>query len=119
MVEAKGAPAHGCQVNGTGPAQCQERPEVKLADTSGTAIWACLTHAEEALLSVHGAFIASPDDEGLAAFPTYPPRIAAGRASITIRTRGWAIGAYRRARSSHPAEPEPEPCEQHATGRRT
>jgi catechol 2,3-dioxygenase-like lactoylglutathione lyase family enzyme len=68
MVEAKGAPAHGCQVNGAGPAQCQERPEVKLADTSGTAIWACLMHAEEALLSVHGAFIASPDDEGLAAF---------------------------------------------------
>lgn len=68
MVEARGGPVHSCQVKGAGPAQCQERPEVKLADTSGTAIWARLAHAEEALLSVHGAFIASPDEEGLAAF---------------------------------------------------
>jgi catechol 2,3-dioxygenase-like lactoylglutathione lyase family enzyme len=68
MVAAASGAARSCQVNGTGPAQCEERPEVKLADTSGTAIWACLPHAEEALLSVHGAFIASPTDEGLAAF---------------------------------------------------
>lgn len=68
MVEAKRSPAHNCQVNGAGPAQCPEGPEVKLADTSGTTVWACLAHAEEALLSVHGAFIASPDDEGLATF---------------------------------------------------
>jgi catechol 2,3-dioxygenase-like lactoylglutathione lyase family enzyme len=68
MVEGKDGPAHSCQVNGTGPAQCTAKAEVKLADTAGTTSWACLAHAEEALLSVHGAFIASPDDEGLAAF---------------------------------------------------
>jgi catechol 2,3-dioxygenase-like lactoylglutathione lyase family enzyme len=68
MIQARGGPAHSCQVNGTGPAQCQAKAEVKLADTSGISVWACLAHAEEALLSVHGAFIASPDDEGLAGF---------------------------------------------------
>ena len=41
---------------------------MKLADSAGDTVWACLAHADEILVTVPGAFIASQDGEGLAAF---------------------------------------------------
>jgi hypothetical protein len=42
--------------------------EVRLADSSGTAIWACLAHADEVLVTVPGAFVASDEGTGIASF---------------------------------------------------
>jgi hypothetical protein len=41
---------------------------VKLADSGGDTAWVCLTHADEILVTVRGAFIASEDDQGIAGF---------------------------------------------------
>ena len=41
---------------------------MKLADSLGDSVWACLPHAEEILVTVPAAFIASHDDRGIAAF---------------------------------------------------
>jgi catechol 2,3-dioxygenase-like lactoylglutathione lyase family enzyme len=68
LVAAKGGASVICQVRGTTAPVCQRTAEVKLVDTAGTTVWACLPHAEEILLTVHGAFIASQDDGGIAAF---------------------------------------------------
>ena len=62
---------------------------MKLADSEGGTVWACLPHAEEILVTVPGAFIASQDGQGIAGFlshrrgwpaqeaskPGIPPRI--------------------------------------------
>jgi hypothetical protein len=42
--------------------------EVKLADSAADTVWACIGHAEEILVSVPGAFIASQHDRGIAEF---------------------------------------------------
>ena len=42
--------------------------EVKLADSLGDSAWVCLPHAEEMLVTVPAAFIASHNDRGIAAF---------------------------------------------------
>ncbi len=55
---------------------CGQPAEVKLADSAGHAAWACLDHAHEILLSVSGAFIASQDDGGIAAFQARRARLA-------------------------------------------
>jgi hypothetical protein len=47
---------------------CEEKAEVKLADTAGDKVWACLTHADEIHMTVAGAFIATESDQGIAAF---------------------------------------------------
>jgi hypothetical protein len=47
---------------------CGKKAEVKLADTTGDKVWACLAHADEILMTVAGAFIASESDQGIAAF---------------------------------------------------
>ena len=41
---------------------------MKLADSLGDSGWACLPHAEDILVSVPAAFIASHDDRGVAVF---------------------------------------------------
>lgn len=41
---------------------------MKLADSAGDTAWACIAHADEILMTVHGAFIASPGDQGIAGF---------------------------------------------------
>jgi hypothetical protein len=41
---------------------------VKLADSLGDSVWACLPHAEDILVTVPAAFIASHDDRGIAVF---------------------------------------------------
>jgi catechol 2,3-dioxygenase-like lactoylglutathione lyase family enzyme len=62
-----GAPA-SCQVGLTGGRPCPEAAEVKLADPWGETVWACLAHADEALLEARSAFIAIEDDQGLGAW---------------------------------------------------
>lgn len=59
-----GAPAT-CQVGRTDRTPCTEAAEVKLADPWGETVWACLTHADEALIDARSAFIATEDGRGL------------------------------------------------------
>jgi catechol 2,3-dioxygenase-like lactoylglutathione lyase family enzyme len=59
-----GAPAT-CQVPATDGTPCPQPAEIKLADTWGATAWACLPHADEALINAPGAFIASEDAQGL------------------------------------------------------
>ncbi|MCG8914569.1 GAF domain-containing protein [Actinokineospora sp. PR83] len=47
---------------------CTAPAELKVADSWGDAAWGCQTHAEEALLNVRSAFIASEELGGLAAY---------------------------------------------------
>jgi predicted enzyme related to lactoylglutathione lyase len=60
--------AGGCQVRDVDGTSCGQDVAVKLADSAGDAVWACLDHADEILVTVRGAFIASQADQGLAAF---------------------------------------------------
>ncbi|MFI2648022.1 VOC family protein [Micromonospora fulviviridis] len=62
-----GAPAR-CQIGGPRGEPCPEPAEVKLADSWGDTVWGCLAHADETLLNARGAFLASEDAMGLAAF---------------------------------------------------
>jgi hypothetical protein len=59
-----GAPAT-CQVPAADGSPCTSPAEIKLADTWGATVWACLPHADEALINAPGAFIASEDAQGL------------------------------------------------------
>ena len=59
-----GAPAT-CQVGRTDGSACADAAEVKLADPWGETVWACLTHADEALIDARSAFIATEDEHGL------------------------------------------------------
>jgi catechol 2,3-dioxygenase-like lactoylglutathione lyase family enzyme len=65
-VAAGGGPTAACQVGRPGGEPCPAPAEVRLADSSGTAIWACLAHADEVLVMVPGAFVASDDGTGIA-----------------------------------------------------
>jgi catechol 2,3-dioxygenase-like lactoylglutathione lyase family enzyme len=67
LVRAGGAATPGCQAGGFQGAPCDVTAEVKLADTAGNTVWACLRHADEILVTVPAAFIAS-QDEGIAGF---------------------------------------------------
>jgi catechol 2,3-dioxygenase-like lactoylglutathione lyase family enzyme len=67
LARARGATMPGCAVRGFHGAACENGAEVKLADSAGDTVWACLRHADEILVTVPSAFIASPD-EGIAAF---------------------------------------------------
>ena len=68
MVLARGGTGHQCQVRDREGRPCLNRAEVKLADSMGDKAWACLAHADEVLVTVPDAFIASEEDQGLAAF---------------------------------------------------
>ena len=68
LVEARGGTTATCQVSDVHGVPCGQKAEVKLADSAGDTVWACLAHADEILVTVPGAFIASQDGEGLAAF---------------------------------------------------
>jgi catechol 2,3-dioxygenase-like lactoylglutathione lyase family enzyme len=57
-----------CQVSSAGWTPCERTAEVKLADSAGDTVWACISHAEEILVSVPGAFVASQDQGGIAGF---------------------------------------------------
>ena len=59
-----GAPAT-CQVGMTDGTPCPQAADVKLADPWGETVWACLAHADEALIDARSAFIATEDGQGL------------------------------------------------------
>jgi catechol 2,3-dioxygenase-like lactoylglutathione lyase family enzyme len=67
-VQARGGTTVTCQVSSLAGVTCTKNAEVKLADSAGDTAWVCLTHADEILVVVPGAFIASQDGQGLAAF---------------------------------------------------
>jgi predicted enzyme related to lactoylglutathione lyase len=68
LVEARGGTTTSCQVGQAHGTGCPLQAEVKLADTGGDAVWACLAHADEIIMTVPAAFIASQDDAGIAGF---------------------------------------------------
>jgi catechol 2,3-dioxygenase-like lactoylglutathione lyase family enzyme len=68
LVEARGGTTASCQVGQARGTGCPLQAEVKLADTGGDAVWACLAHADEIIMTVPAAFIASQDDAGIAGF---------------------------------------------------
>ena len=68
LVSSRGGASQACQVTGRDSGRCPNQAEVKLADSVGDSVWVCLPHAEEILVTVPAAFIASHDDRGLAAF---------------------------------------------------
>jgi|ERR1700722_5928535 len=67
-VSAQGGSTVGCQVPAPDGTPCPDKAEVKLADSGGDVAWACLAHAEEILITVPAAFIASRGEPGLANF---------------------------------------------------
>ena len=67
-VSAQGGSTVGCQVPASGGTPCPDKAEVKLADSGGDVVWACLAHAEDILITVPAAFIASRGEPGLADF---------------------------------------------------
>jgi len=68
VVAARGGTSRACQVHDSNGGPCPNRAEVKLADSLGDMTWVCLIHAEEILVTVPAAFIASQGDGGIAAF---------------------------------------------------
>src|SRR6202161_3552012 len=68
VVAAHGGTSRACQVRDSNGKPCPSRAEVKLADSLGDMTWVCLIHAEEILVTVPAAFIASQGDHGIAAF---------------------------------------------------
>lgn len=70
MVSAQGGISAGCQVHTFDHQPCPHQAEVKLADSGGDVAWVCLTHADEILMTVPAAFIASQGERGIAAFLT-------------------------------------------------
>ncbi len=68
-VSARGGTQYACQVTDLDDTRCPNPAEVKLADSLGDRAWVCLMHADEILVTVPAAFIASHDDDrGIAAF---------------------------------------------------
>jgi hypothetical protein len=68
LVEAGGGTTATCQVGHPRGTPCLNKADVKLADSGADSVWACLAHADEILVSVPGAFIASQGDQGIAGF---------------------------------------------------
>jgi len=63
-VEANGGTTTGRQVGERHGLPCRSRAEMKLADSGGGSVWACITHADEILVKVPGAFVASQATRG-------------------------------------------------------
>jgi catechol 2,3-dioxygenase-like lactoylglutathione lyase family enzyme len=68
LVRHRAGTGRACEVPDNRGEACPEPAEVKLADSWGDTTWACIPHAEEVLMSPSGAFIASQEEQGLAAF---------------------------------------------------
>jgi catechol 2,3-dioxygenase-like lactoylglutathione lyase family enzyme len=68
LVSARGGAPQACQVTGPDSRRCPDQAEVKLADSLGDSAWVCLPHAEEILVTVPAAFIASHDGRGIAVY---------------------------------------------------
>jgi hypothetical protein len=72
LVSARGGTGHQCQARDRQGRPCPNSAEVKLADSMGDKAWVCLAHADEILVTVPEAFIASEPGQGLAAFLSRP-----------------------------------------------
>jgi len=70
LMAARGGTQQACQAGSRDGGRCPDQAEVKVADSLGDSAWFCLPHAEEVLVTVPAAFIASHDDRGIAAFLT-------------------------------------------------
>jgi catechol 2,3-dioxygenase-like lactoylglutathione lyase family enzyme len=68
VVAAGGGAPADCGVGEADGRPCAAPAEVRLADSAGTAVWACLAHAEEILVVVPGSFVAADPDDGIAGF---------------------------------------------------
>ena len=68
LAASRGGATQACQVTGPDSQRCPDQAEIKLADSLGDSAWACLMHAEQILMTVPAAFIASHDGRGIAAF---------------------------------------------------
>jgi predicted enzyme related to lactoylglutathione lyase len=68
VVAAGGGASTVCQVRDIDGKRCRQKARVKLADSAGNSMRACLDHADEILVTVRGAFIASSSEEGISAF---------------------------------------------------
>jgi predicted enzyme related to lactoylglutathione lyase len=68
VVASRGGAIPVCQVSDMDGRPCGQQASVKLADSAGDALWACLDHADEILVTVRGAFIASQTEEGIAGY---------------------------------------------------
>ena len=68
LVSSRGGAPQACQISSRDSGRCPNQAEVKLADSRGDSAWVCLPHAEEILVTVPAAFIASHDDHGIAAY---------------------------------------------------
>ena len=64
-ISRRGGAPEACQAGTGNGSRCTSPAEIKLADSWGTTVWACLTHTEEALVHARGAFIATEDANGL------------------------------------------------------
>lgn len=67
VVAARGGTTSSCQVRTADGLDCPAGAEVKVADSAGSTAWACIAHADEILMTVPGAFVAS-QDPGIAGF---------------------------------------------------
>jgi catechol 2,3-dioxygenase-like lactoylglutathione lyase family enzyme len=67
-IAARGGTRTRCQVHDADHKPCQQKADVKLADSAGDSVWACLDHADELLMTIPGAFITNQTDQGIAAF---------------------------------------------------
>ena len=73
VVRAGGGTSTGCQVVDLLQQPCPSKADVKLADPDGGSLWACLSHADEILLTVPTAFIASQSGAGLSGYRSRRP----------------------------------------------
>ena len=62
---------HRCEL-GPRSAPCPEPAELKLADGWGESAWGCVRHAEDALVTARGVFLADPDHGALAGYLARP-----------------------------------------------
>jgi predicted enzyme related to lactoylglutathione lyase len=63
----RGIPVPRCQIP-TRDGACPKEAEIKLADSWGDSVWACLAHGEEVMLHAGAVFLATEDSEGVAAY---------------------------------------------------
>ncbi|HEX5188850.1 MAG TPA: VOC family protein [Streptosporangiaceae bacterium] len=68
VVASRGGSMPVCHVSDIDGNPCGLQASVKLADAAGDSLWACLDHADEILVTVRGAFIASQSEDGIAGY---------------------------------------------------
>jgi catechol 2,3-dioxygenase-like lactoylglutathione lyase family enzyme len=68
LARVRVRPKMTCEVGDVERNSCTRPAEVKLADSWGSTAWACIQHAEEALVAAPASFIANHDAKGLGPF---------------------------------------------------